>query len=483
MCDPGFIESQLGGLIDKSIYDFCVKDVNMKLTQLETSRKKKLAEIVDIEKQLLGQFTTRREKRHKYRITNKLARLKKSLKKDITFGGKNLLRDITKLSQIKEKTEVQNELLSSKKNLFTNNRSLGIYLLGRAYEKGNRKVNFDLENNKITFKPNKNSHIEIEFETRESKKLLLKLQRMSEERAIPLTIRLTSNFIHLTYDNELVAGYSFNDVACKKEQRLIDKENKEERKQVYIKHKREQESRKKIGKIDNRYISVDLNPGCIGVSVFDDCDGKQRFIHNELIDLSKLNTRLGLSSIDPKQIKQNNKRKHEIREAWKYIFKLATHFMAYNFVMEDLNFKPNKKDKGKGFNRVTKNLWHRTLTTELITKYCETLGLSKIEVNPCYSSFIGNMTNTFPDAVSAAVEIGRRGIFKYKKGSGLYPETSSINQEKLNYLLGENVDVTGKSWKQLYDMTSLLRYRNPATAGLKDNYLCSNKSRISRLIC
>jgi len=103
---------------------------------------------------------------------------------------------------------------------------------------------------------------------------------------------------------------------------------------------------------------------------------------------------------------------------WKYIFNLAKHYKVSHFVMEDLDFKPKvDKNKPKEFNRKTKNLWHRTLTQQLVNKYCNINGIIKIEVIPCYSSFIGNMVYEDYDPIAASLELCRRGIVKYIKGS------------------------------------------------------------------
>ena len=92
------------------------------------------------------------------------------------------------------------------------------------------------------------------------------------------------------------------------------------------------------------------------------------------------------------------------------------------------------------------------------------------------------MIYDYSDPVSAALEIGRRGITKYTKGFSIYPSVSLINQEKLNYLLDENEDINGLNWVQIYNKISLSRYRNPII-GLKDENLHSHKSKIIRLKC
>ena len=100
----------------------------------------------------------------------------------------------------------------------------------------------------------------------------------------------------------------------------------------------------------------------------------------------------------------------------------------------------------------TKNLWHRTLTTQLILKHCNIIGLNLIEVNPIYSSFIGNMIYHYFDPISSSLEIGRRGATKYTKGSSVYPLLSGINQEKLDYLLGENISKISDCTKYRYSL-------------------------------
>ena len=110
------------------------------------------------------------------------------------------------------------------------------------------------------------------------------------------------------------------------------------------------------------------------------------------------------------------------------------------------------------------------------------MGLNLVEVNPVYTSFIGNMIYDDQDPIASSLEIGRRGIVKFLKGSSIYPKVSRINQEKLNYLLGENVDIEGLGWKQLYKRIYLLRYRNPIHIGLKDISLKKYTSKVIRNI-
>jgi len=217
--------------------------------------------------------------------------------------------------------------------------------------------------------------------------------------------------------------------------------------------------------------------------IFDNIDGEQKTITTKLFDLSELSTSLRFSSSDIKQVKQNNKRKHEIKEVWCQIFELVKHYKVFNFVIEELEFK-NKTNTNKNsseLNKQSKNLWHRTLTINLIEKNCNEIGLKLIPIIPAYSSFIGNMIHTsYVDPIASAIEIGRRGMVKYLKGNSIYPCISLINQEKLLSLLGENDDKTCDSWTQLYRIIYRKRYRNVLSLDnvLSDKYLGNYKSKI-----
>jgi len=363
------------------------------------------------------------------KFKRKYLKIENSLDKDICFGGKNLLRKITKISQeiqykkeIKTGKELNEQDISKKLNLltkykeeFTKNRQLGYYSIGDRPYYGNRKFSFDLNNKKVIFKPKKGKKIEIEFSNlnKKRRKELEKIQSMCDEKKIPLTIRLTNEYLYITFDNELLNGYEFNIKEYKK--RKLNIQSEDELHELNKEFVLEQEGRKLKSKISNRYMSVDLNPYEIGFVI---CDGDVgNIIYKEFICLNDLSYKLNKSSDDDKQLKQNNKRKYEISEAWNYVFKLATHYKASHFVVEELDFKKKKVKKNETeFNRVVKNIWHRTLTMNLINKYCFELGIIKVGVDPAYSSLIGNLTYNEYDCIASALELCRRGFIKYKKG-------------------------------------------------------------------
>lgn len=489
-------------LFDASMFESVTSDVRTKLKQHQTNIKKKRKEIKELEEMLEENDFEKgiHGRRSKFKVIKKLAKKKRNLEKDSCFGGKATLRSITKFSQqiqcltkrlVKEEdSEKINEmlvsldekkvLLSDCKQEFQDNRMLGIYVIGRALDKGNRKVSFDLNNNKITFKPSKGDHIEIVMEDVGTKRrrIMKRLQAMAENKTMPLSVRITNDEVIILYDEMLLAGFSFNDVECKKKQKLCSTD--EEKKHVFIEFKREQEGRMLLGKLPNRWMAVDLNPFDIGITVADVVNGKIVFIHKERISLELLGEKLGLPSHHKKQKKQNNKRKHEIKHVWKHIFGLAKHFQCSRFVCEELEL--NEKPGNKEANRKVCNLWHLTLTKNLITKWCNELGIIKIEVNPAYSSFIGNIIHKDDfDCIASAKEILRRGVNRFKKGGSLHPPLSEIAVERLTHLLQENADSVGNTWQTMFKAVSLakLRYRNvdPSLLGaMKDSFLNSKHS-------
>jgi len=512
-------------LIDVSMFDSCVGDVETKLEQHKTNETEKTKKINDLNKninKLNKEIKEEKQKvqenikknsfyknnnnkglkwklKTKYKLQNKLIKLKATDIKDSCFGGKAKLRLITKLkSELKYGIELKTkkiltdkqkeskiELLERTKQEFKKARSLGIYLVGRACEKGNRKINFDLNNNKITFKLNKDNHFEIKLDVQKrDKKTLTKLQEMSEASAMPLTVRILKNKVVVNYDNEYINGFAFDKTEYKKAINGIT--NKEEKTKIAKGFIEDQIKRKLKNKVRGRYFAYDSNPESIGFVIVDklsdDPEGEYKIIYMENIDFTELNHSLRRSSDDKKTIHQNNKRKNELKNAWNKIFKLLDHYKVAYFVREDLSIKNEDHNKGTNFNRKVNNIWLRTESEKTINKFCQNLGITIIEVDPMFSSIIGNMTSNYYDTVASAMELVRRGITKYIKKRSIYPNKERINREKLDYLLGENVSLEDETTYSLCRKLSGLRVRNKDLSSLTVTYLCSKKSKVKRYI-
>ena len=211
-------------------------------------------------------------------------------------------------------------------------------------------------------------------------------------------------------------------------------------------------------------MSIDTNPYYIGCSILDKCGDDVKIVHTFNYDLSKLN------ELNPKdktnnidKIHVNNKRKYGISHIWKDIFKIFDYYRCGYLVVEDLDIKDNNLGNTVS-NRKVNNLWYRELSNNLIDKYCNRLGVIKIGVNPCYSSFIGNVLNSCIDPVNASIEIGRRGMYKYAKGR-FYPKfdigTIMNAMSNLNKMRDVSVIKDCLSWVEIYRKVKEtgLRYR------------------------
>ena len=468
--------------LDSWFFESCKTEVKMKLSQNETQRKKQLLQIQSIEKELLNNnFEGKKGKRKKFYLTEKLGYLKEKQAKKITFGGLSNLQKISFLSNEKEENQEELSLVKAK---YYKQRIIPIYSIGEAPQKSNRKFSFDFLHQQILFKPDKNTKIAVDFHC--SKNQLKNLEKLQTYIGImPVSVRLDNDFVWISFDEEKLNNYEFKQNEYFRELKNLSKQEntKELRKEIYKKFITEQRERKLINKLNNRYLAVDLNPEFIGFCVVDKAqNGEINEVYKECLDLSNLNTKTRLSSTDKKQIKQNNKRKFELCEAWRYIFELATHFKVAYFVSEELEFKAKSYNENSTIaNYKTKNIWHRTLTTNLINKYCNSLGIEKIGVIAAYSSFIGNIQHIYFDPISASLEIARRGTVKYDKGSSIFPVLSDKDKDTM-CLLGLDVPCdTVLNWKNALGLlaTSGLRYRRVLEKSeILDKNLSSYKSGI-----
>jgi len=274
-------------------------EVETKLKQNQIFKENLNKKLISIEKEVeelkLKEDKTKKEKRKLYNLFSVLSRIKKSLLKDIVFGGKALLREINKNLGDKEKYR-------DLKEQYQKSRILPVFICGEAPQIGNRKFNFEFKNNRVIYKSRLRSKIEIEFiSSKKQKNNLIKIQELCEAKKIPVTIRLSTEFIYIAFDESCLNGYRLDKT-------LFIKGDKENNRKVY----KDLEELKLRDKKGNRYLAVDLNPQYIGVSICDREKDEIRVIKTVCYDLSKLSCKLKLSSSDKKQVYQNNKRRFEI---------------------------------------------------------------------------------------------------------------------------------------------------------------------------
>lgn len=337
----------------------------------------------------------------------------------------------------------QRSLNKIDKATFKNKILLPICSQGEKLHKGNRMFDFHLGENKIIFKVNKKYHLILSF-PKLRKNLLAefnKLQQLIDLKEITVSIELTKDFIYLTYDEKL----------------LNNKNN--------------------YNKCKDIVASIDMNPEYIGFSISHFKNDNQVILHKEVIGFTYFVNKLGKSSDSKQSKKQVRKHKHEIIEVCKYLINKCKRFHVSKFVIEDLSFKGNSNSHE--VNRKNKNKWNRILIEQYIKKYCSLNDIKVIEINPCYTSFIGNLTFNEPDMVAASLEITRRGFYKFQKGK-FYPNL--IKNEDLGNRWKEALSWTYDSWVKLFKKIKIakLKYRNSLKDfSFKVFRLSSNKSYIN----
>lgn len=343
--------------------------------------------------------------------------------KKVIFGGKQNF--LSKKYKKKDKREFnKNKWLTS---------------IGRKSFKGNRKFNFNLENNKIVFKPEKKVKIPIEFHPPKGfqHKLLLKAGIMANSKELPITINLSKDYIIFQIDETIL-----------------------------------QEPAQKS--IKNRVLAIDSNPNFIAVSVSDfDSNDKQTVIYKELLNLKELN-----------KCKNTNKRTYEIYKIAKHIAKLAKHYHCEIVGIEELIIPSKDHKKGKQYNKSINNNWNRTAFFNCLKKWLNIYSIKFQEIASQYSSFIGQLTNENEvDSIAASLEIARRAylfnriFLKRDKTpcSIIYPDLKSVS---LPTRWKKMVTVKAwQTWKPLYEhiKKSKLSYRF-----LFDDWVKTNNRSSSR---
>ena len=309
------------------------------------------------------------------------------------------------------------------KDEFKSGRLFGIYSQGTMARKGNRKFKLDIANNQIIFKFSKSKHIYLKLPILHKNYLyeLINLEEQCNQKLSNFSVELKLDKIFITFDDSKI--YCSNYVGN-----------------------------------SNIVAGIDMNPNYIGFSISKWNNGTRKVLLEEQYDLSYFTKNLHKASDDVKSKHQNNKQIFELKEIVKDIIKKCKFFHVGKFGIEDLSFKSETSGKGKSFNRLTKNKWKREVLVSALRKYCLLNKIDFIEVNPVYSSFIGNLCNDAPDPIAASLEIARRAMFKYIKGQ-FYPEL--IKAESLFNQWKESASWVYSSWKELFDIakTSKVKYR------------------------
>ena len=256
--------------------------------------------------------------------------------------------------------------------------------------KGNQKFEILSNLQTIRFKPTRNQHIDFKLKnvTRKRIQLLTKLFNLQNSKKYPITYKLSKNYVWISIDEK----YLYDNI--------VD-----------------------IQKINNRVMSIDMNPNYIGYSIVDwKSSSKFNIIKIGCISFKNINDewfklnkhRSKLNKLKRKYI--TNKLEYETYQVCKELIKIARYYKVQLFGIEDLKFTHKKQlkkksKKKKNLNTLCQNLWFRHKLVQNLTKKCNINNIKILKVQAQYSSIYGNLVYrslNLPDPVLASIEIGRR---------------------------------------------------------------------------
>ena len=421
-------------------YNLRFKDISEK----DTEHQLKTLNNID----LIGSFLKRCAVKHATQL------LENKPDKPMIFGGK------------------KNFLLRCQGNItkdeFKQKRLSNLYIIGEANQHANRFIQINSDLCSFTFKPNRNTNIQLLISGRYKryKSTLQQLYILQQDKQIPITYQLDDKYIYITYDESVIYKSHYNP-------------------------------------IENRVFAIDLNPNYVGWSVVDwKTSSEFTVISSGVIstkDINDFDNNLkGLPSTDKKRLYINNKRKYEVYEINKYLIQIATHYRCELFIIEDLSIESSDKTLGKRFNKLVNNQWNRSKMVENLKKRCSIVGIRFLTVQANYSSFIGNFLYRdleLPDMVLASIELGKRGYefslqyikkVKDKIKNIIFPLISDFSDRYIKSLeeFGISGEISGLKDIYYYLKNAKSRYR----VSLDDlNHLefsrCfSNKSKVKKIL-
>ena len=224
-----------------------------------------------------------------------------------------------------------------------------------------------------------------------------------------------------------------------------------------------------LNKIQNRILSLDLNPNYIGWSIVDwKSENEFNVIKSGVYSIKNLNDKdfdlknKGYSTESNERKYISDKRNFETLQIVKNIVNKSIYYKCQVISIEDLNIKSSDLDKGKRLNKLVNNSWCRTIFVNNLTKRCNIFNIKLLKVKPEYSSFIGNFlyrSLNLPDMVLASIEIGRRGYEFYNqyisktkeiKKNIIKPDLNMFNRLYLKSLEEFKLQPTYKDLVELY---------------------------------
>ena len=271
------------------------------------------------------------------------------------------------------------------KDEYLSHRLSNLCSLGESNQKGNRKFQINQDLHSIEFKNDRHNHYILKLKGVYGKreKVLSRLYDLQNKKEVSLTYSLDREYIYISFDESKLEQY--------KRDRFVE----------------------------NRVMSIDMNPNYIGWSIVDwRSESDFNIIKSGIFSIEQINKlsekliKTHTDSEDPKKIYLNNKRTYETYQISKKLIDICLYYQCESFCIEDLNIKSKDVELGKRYNRLVNNNWCRNKLELNLQKRCNMFDIKFIKVKPDFSSFVGNFlfrSLNLPDMVLASIEIGRRG--------------------------------------------------------------------------
>lgn len=351
----------------------------------------------------------------------------------VLFGGKFLFNQLLRKNISKEE--------------FKEKRLVPLCSMGDKNCRGNRLFRLSEDCYSVVFSPTIKNRIHLKLIGVGNRiKVLQKLYLHQQLKDTPITYKLDKKYIYISFDESILQDEI-------------------------------------VKPIQNRILSIDMNPNYVGWSVVDwkSSDGF-KVINSGVISLKNINDieynikKLKLPSTSKERRYLSNKRQHETLEVSKFLVNVAKHYQCECFGIEDLTIKSKNNHQGKNFNRLVNNNWNRNKLFNNLRKRCNIYGIKFIEISPQYSSIIGNLAYRslgLPDMVLSSIEISRRCYefnlqyilqVKDKTKNVIFPIITELLLSKVKHSLEEvKCFVDFVNWKQIHSelKKSKLRYRFP----------------------
>ena len=359
--------------------------------------------------------------------------LLKNRNETVLFGGKHLYYDLLRKNITKEE--------------FKERRLVPLCSIGEGRCNGNRLFRLSEDCYSVIFSPTSKQKINLKLISVGNRiKALNKLYAHQQLKDTPITYKLDKSFVYISFDEAILQEET-------------------------------------VELIQNRIISIDMNPNFVGWSVLDwKSSDEFNIVDSGVISLKNINDiekeykKLKLSSMSKDRKYLNDKRKYETLEVSKFLIDITKHYRCECFGIEDLSIKSKDSKQGKKFNKLVNNNWNRNKLVNNLRKRCNIYGIKFVEVQPQYSSVIGNLVYReleLPDMVLSSIEISRRCYefnlqylkkIKEKTKNVIFPILTKSLIDKVKHSLEEvKCFVDFVDWKQITSelKKSKLRYRFP----------------------